>query len=57
MAESGEVFHCLHGDGLFPRVWYTGICEAVAVVVIRYDDFCSEEGDCVSVLDDLVHAD
>ena len=34
LAEPGQVFHFLHRDGPFPRVWNAGVCEAVAVVVI-----------------------
>ena len=34
LAEPKQVFHCLHGDGPFPRVWYAGVCKAVAVVII-----------------------
>ncbi len=57
LAEPGEVFHRLHGDGSFPRVWYAGVFESVAVIVISDDGFGGGEGDCVSVRDDLVYAD
>ncbi len=50
LAEPGQIFHCLHWDGPFPRVWNAGVCEAVAVVVISDDGLGGGEGDCVSTL-------